>query len=208
MRDKLLKLADILVFSCLGISAIRYYSTNPNILDIINIAALLYVVVRRPDVNTITLVTIILALRIADSLIFADLSGLNNYILHPVLFLFNVVAIGLVWFRPLLASKYGPASTKGHKALAVTHQDIIIGFVFTLQGVWQLLAFLEHVSRHFDDVGLGGVFDVSWWYEHSRLVYNSYPTVQFTFALVGVLILYFMTFDGSKSGVNNKNQGG
>ena len=198
MHSNFLKVVDAIVFAGLGWLGVKFYVENPNIFDVVNIAALLYVLVRQRDVNTVSLVLLVLLLRLIDSVVFFDLSGLNNYVLHFVLLSFNVVSIVLIWFRPLLVSRYGPVAIRRHKDLAVTHQDIFIGFVFTLQAIWQLLAFVEHVTRHFDDIGLASILDATWWYQNSRLIYNSYPIVQFILAVLGIGVLYFMTFDASK----------
>ncbi len=197
-NSNLLKALDLAVFSVLGYFAIQYYVTAPNVFDVINIGALVYVMVRRPDINTVTLTLLILVGRLIDSVLLYDMEQVGGYIAYPVLFLFNVVAIVLIWFRPLLVSKYGFGRVRNHKELAVTHQDIVIGFLFTLQAIFQLLAFIEHLSRHTNDLGLGSFLDANWWYENSRIIYNHYEEIQFLFAVLGLLILYFMTFDSSK----------
>ncbi len=197
-NNYLLKAADLVVFSILAYLAAQYYVVNSNMFDAINIGALAYVMIRRPDINTVTLTLLILAGRLIDSVLLYDMQQVGGYIAYPVLFLFNVVAIVLIWFRPLLVSKYGVGRMRNHKELAVTHQDIVIGFLFTLQAIFQLLAFIEHLSRHLDDIGLAQVLDANWWYENSRIIYNHYEEIQFLFAVLGLLILYFMTFDSSK----------
>jgi hypothetical protein len=154
--------------------------------------------IRRPDVNTVTLGALLLTARFIDSLVFYDFENANAYVFYSVLILITVFVILGIWFRSFITSNYGPGRLKHHKDLAVTHQDLVIGFVYILQMIVQLLALLEHVTRHFDDVGLGGLFDVNWWRQNSMLIYNVYPEIQQVFSVVGLGVLYYMTFDASK----------
>jgi hypothetical protein len=196
-RENILKIVDFIVFSVLFYFGIQNYIVNPNIFDVVNIIALVYVMIRRPDVNTVTLVLIILIGRVFDSLAFFDFQNSSGYILYSTLFFMNLIAVIVIAFRPVLISKIMPSN----KNLAVTHQDMVIGFLFTLQGVFQLIMLLEHMTRTFDVIGLGEFFDVEWWAKNSLFFYNKYEIGQFIFAVAGLVILYFMTFKRSKKTV-------
>ena len=198
MNTFIMRLVDIAVFSILAYLAATSYVAAPNLFDLINLLALVYVACRKPDINTVSLVCLIVTGRVIDSVLFYDLINLSNYWLHSCLFLLNTVAITVIWFRPLLVARWAPQWVGDHRQLALTHQDMLLGGIFTLQAVFQLLALLEHISRHLADFGLLAETDGIWWYENSRFIFDCYQTVQFGFALLTVSVLYFMTFDAVK----------
>jgi hypothetical protein len=81
-------------------------------------------------------VLLILVGHVIDSMLLYDMGMVDGYIASLVFLLFNVAAIVIIWFRPLLVSNYGSSGVRGHRDLAVTHQDIVLGFLFTLQAVF------------------------------------------------------------------------
>jgi hypothetical protein len=194
----ILKALDATLFIGLLYFIYRYYLNNPNTLDFVGLLAIVYVMIRRPDINTMTLGALLLSARLFDTLVFYDFENANPYVFYAVLVLINVLIVLGIWFRSFIITNYGPGKLKHHKDLAVTHQDLVIAFVCIFQAVFQFLALLEHVTRHFDDVGLDGLFDVNWWQQNSMLIYNVYPEVQQVFSVAGLAILYYMTFDASK----------
>lgn len=188
------KFLDFAIFAVLIYLAYHYYylyvsAPNPNITDAIkfdavNIAALLYVIFRKPDINTVSLALIILVGRVLDTFIFYGVVQLNNFVLFTVLFSFNLFGVLLIWFRPLVVTRV----YNDHDDLAVTDQDNVLGLLLLAQAVFQLLCLIEHGTRRINQ----------WWYENARLLYNNYELIQFVFAIGGIAILYFMTFDASK----------
>lgn len=199
-----LKLIDVAVFIGLFYLGLEFHVDDPNIFDVVYVTAMFYVLIRKHDINTVTLVLIVMLIRLSDSVLFFDYEDFNGYVFYSTLVLINLFGVGLIWFRPWLVSNFGPNFVRNHNGLAVTHQDLMMGFLFSVQALFQLLALLEHVSRHFDDIGLGGIFDVHWWREHSLFIYTRYEMGQFVFSVAGLAILYFMTFDASKTRHDHK----
>ncbi|MCJ8270089.1 MAG: hypothetical protein MJK04_11895 [Psychrosphaera sp.] len=76
--------------------AAQYYFANPNIFDAANIAAQVYAIGRRLDINTVTLVLLILVGRVIDSMLLYDMEIVDGYIGSLVFLLFNVVAITII----------------------------------------------------------------------------------------------------------------
>jgi hypothetical protein len=196
--SNLLRITDITVFAILFYLGLMSYIDNPNIFDVLNTIAVLYVLVRRQDINTLTLVAILIPMHLFNGIVFFHYEQVNGYVFYAAQMASHAVAVILICFRPLVVSRVGPPALRGNKNLAVTQQDLLMGFVLTIQAIFQGLALLEHVSRHFADIGLGNVLDAQWWFENSRLIYNHYETGQFMFTVTALIILYFMTFDASK----------
>jgi hypothetical protein len=194
----ILKVFDAVLFIGLLYFIYVSYTSNLNLFDFIGLLAIVYVMIRRPDVNTVTLGVLLLSVRLFDSLVFYDYENTNAYVFYSALIIINLIVVVAIWFRSFITANYGPARLRHHKDLAVTHQDLVIVYVFLCQAAFQLFALLEHITRHFDNVGLGGLFDVNWWRQNSMFIYNLYPEVQMTFSIVGLGILYYMTFDASK----------
>lgn len=188
MKSNILKAVDLVLFAALTYWAYLYYVADPHIFDVVNLVALVYVMVRRPDVNTLSLAFIILAGRVLDSALLYNVDQWGGFVAYPVLILFNIAGILLIWFRPVIASKYGPGAMHDHDDFAVTEQDNVLGLLLTVQAIFQGLMLIEHATRLINP----------WMFEHSRILYDQYEVVQFVFAVIGVGILYFMTFDASK----------
>lgn len=205
MNSKLLhKLFDLAVFSILCYFAIHFYqtyaATQDNIaaykFDLVYVATALFVMARRPDINTLSLGVILLSLRAFSRLLLFDLSGLSGFIVYPAFLLFDLLAICLIWFRPVLFYKYiGPF--KGKPGYALTNQDDAMWLLYGLNAVFMLLMTIEHASRKIND----------WFYENSRILYNSYETIQFVFMVAGLVVLYYMTHDNSKKKREDRNKG-
>jgi hypothetical protein len=194
----ILKIFDAVLFIVLLYFIYISYTNNLNLFDFIGLLAIVYVMVRRPDVNTVTLGALLLSVRLFDSIVFYDYENTNAYVFYAALVLFNVLAVLGTWFRSFIISNYGFGRLRHHKDLAVTHQDLVIAYVFICQAAFQLLALLEHIVRHLDDIGLSDLFDTVWWRHNAMFIYNSYPIIQLIFSVTGLAILYYMTFDASK----------
>lgn len=191
----LLPLIDFLVFSVLLYFGALFYITEPSLFDTVHIIALVYVMVRRFDVNTVTLVIIILVAKVAESLIFADISQFNGYTFHASLILFGIVCLFTVGLRPLLVSRLLPRSSKLQLNLTVTHQDLVIGFAIIAQTLFHTLMLFEASLRNIGTFDFTNTFDQQWWFENARLLYDNYKSIQFGLAMLGIVVLYAMTVD-------------
>ena len=191
----LLPLIDFFVFAVLTYFAALFYVTEPSIFDTVHIIALLYVMVRRFDVNTVTLVLVILTVKIAESLIFADISGFSGYTFHASIMLLSFVCVFVVSLRAYIVSQLLPSSSKLQQNLTVTHQDLVIGFTFLAQAMVQLLMLFEASLRNIGDFDFTGTLDQQWWFENARLLYDNYKSIQFGLAMLGILVLWLMTVD-------------
>lgn len=183
----ILKLIDIVAFAGLFVLAFQHRETNAHIFDIISVVAMIYVMARNPDVNTVTLISFILAARVMDSLAFADYQNLNPYLFYTVIAVGNTVMVGIVWARPLLVAKYGPKFLRENKRLTITHQDSFIALIYMAYAFLPVMMLIEHIIRHLDDVSFKPIF-----------VYNSYEEIHLLLAALSILVLYFMTFEKSK----------
>lgn len=186
------KLADAIVFITALYFGIHFYISNALLFDLVGLAVVAYIAIRRPDINTLSLILILLATTIPPAVFIHSANSLNSYILHSSLFVINAIGVILIWSRPLLLIRYGPESIKAK--MTVNRQDWALGYLFTFQSIWQLCLFMEHVTRHRADIGLGGLFG-AW---TPRNFYDAYEVGQFGFSILTFLILYFMTFDKSK----------
>jgi hypothetical protein len=182
-----IKIIDIAVFLILLILAGIYHKANPNIFDIVSITAMIYVMVRNPDVNTVTLISIILAVRVTDSVLLADYEQLNAYLFYAGIAAANALMISVVIVRPVLVCRYGPKFLRDNKRLTMTHQDAMIAWLYFAHAVAPVIVLIEHIIRHLDDVAFKPVF-----------FYNIYKPTQLVLAVLGILVLYFMTFEKSK----------
>jgi hypothetical protein len=189
MINKLMKLVDFVIFATLWVVAYHYYRqymampdsniSDALIFDAVNIAALIFVMLRRPDVNTVSLAAILLIGRSIDALLLQNFTTMSGWFVYPVLILFNVVGVILIWFRPLWASKI-----KDSDNYAVTNQDQTMVLLFACQALFMLVMLIEHAARRMG-------FEMMFFYTY-------FPFIQFFFTVIGVMILYFMTFDASK----------
>ncbi len=189
-----LKLADAMVFITAIYLGVQFYISNSYFFDFIGLAVVAYIALRKPDINTITLIAILMATVLTPVVFIYSATSLNNYWLHSLLLIINIAGVVLIWMRPFLLLKYGPLFIRQNKNIAVTRQDWALGYLFTFQALWQLVLFIEHLIRHLDDIGLDGLFG-NWTPMH---FYNVYEVGQFGFSILTLMILYFLTFDKSK----------
>lgn len=190
----LLKLFDLLAFCILGYFAVYFYhlhaTTQSSVtvyqFDLINAVTILFVIIRRPDINTVTLGVILLAVRLIERLLLFDMHDLNGFIVYPLILILDILTVIMIWFRPVLFSNYGPF--KGKSGYAVTRQDNAMWVLFALNAIFMLLMTLEHATRQVN----------TWLFENSRLLYNLYETIQLVFIVTGFVVLYYMTHFSSK----------
>lgn len=189
-----LKLVDIVVFVVLfylGFDSYTQYAATLEPMqalyfDLVFVGSMLYVMARRPDVNTITLVMALLAIRIVDTIFLPFIQSISGFAYYLAMLILLVVLIIAVWTRPLIFSKVWPF--KGNPNFAVTHQDNVFASLLTVQALFMLLMLIEHGTRRFGP----------WWHENSRILYNNFETIQLLFTIGGFIILYYMTFDKAK----------
>lgn len=185
----IIKIIDVVVFAGLFILAFEYYAENPSVFDVITIVALVYVALRNPDVNTVTLISLILIERAIDSTIlyFIGDQNLSAYIYYPMIAAINAGMLFLVVVRPVLLSRYGPEFLREHKRLTMTHQDAMIAWLYFAFAALPILTLIEHIIRHLDDVTWSPMF-----------FYNLYQPAQLVLGVLAIMVLYFMTFEKSK----------
>jgi hypothetical protein len=134
---------------------------------------------RRPDVNTVSLAGILVIGRCIDVVLLQNIMVMSGWIAYPVLILFNVIGVILIWFRPVWASKI-----KASDNYAITNQDQAMVLLFACQALFMLVMLIEHAARRMG-------FDVMFFY-------GLFENIQFVFTMFGIAILYFMTFNASK----------
>jgi hypothetical protein len=189
----MLKIIDAVVFIFVIYFGIHYYRTDHLIFDLLGLASAAYISLRKPDVNTLTLVFILLIANLIPAVVIYGHGQLGGYWLYSMLSIVNVVAVIAIWARTFILLRYGPSWLQKHASnINPNRQDTVMGLLFTFQALWQLLQFGEHLIRHRDDIGLGGLFG-DW---SPMLFYDMYKTGQFGFSVLTLLILYFLTFNG------------
>lgn len=197
MKTTILKIIDIVVFTTLLIFAVKYYESNPSIFDVISIITMIYVMVRNPDVNTVSLILIILAVRLLYAFVLTSIgdTSLNSYLFYSSIIASNVIMIGVVIARPALISKYGPKFIRNHERITMTHQDAMIAWLYFAHAVVPIVVLIEHIIRHLDDVDFKPMF-----------FYDIFKPTQLVLAVLAILVLYFMTFEKSKEARNAKEK--
>ena len=198
-QSKILKVTikafDALIFVAFVYFGIEFYQVDHKMFDMIGLLAIAYIAIRKPDVNTLSLIFILLMASVTPAIIIYSNEQISGYWLYAILFVINLVGVIAIWSRTFILLRYGPTWVKNYAAnIHPNRQDQVMGLLFTIQGLWQLLQFLEHLVRHRNDIGLGGLLD-GW---VPMLFYNMYKTGQFGFSIITLLILYFMTFEMSK----------
>jgi hypothetical protein len=178
----MIKLLDITVFALLIYLALSYYTVNAHVFDLVNIIALVYVLVRRADINTKTLVTLGIMYKVVDSVVLYKFEGMNPFLFYTALIILNLFFAYLVIHRPVHFSKYGP--WKGSK-FTITNQDDVILLFLVVQVIWMVLLLIETATRRINE----------WFYENSRILYDVYPEIQIGFAVISLMVVWFMTID-------------
>lgn len=190
----LLKFVDVLVFVAIVYFGVHYYQINHLVFDLIGLSGLIYIAIRKPDLNTLTVIFILFMTSAIPAIAIYGHGQLGGYSLYSTLFVVNLVGVLAIWSRPFVLLRFGPDWLRNRAAeLNPTKQDQVLGILFSIQAFWQLMQFLEHLTRHRADIGLGHMFD-DW---KPMLFYNMYKTGQLSFSILTLLILYFMTFDKS-----------
>lgn len=192
--NRLYKTVDNLVFLLIGYLTFTQYfqyvetgnSFNDLLFSLINIAAAIYTVLRRRDLNTVTLAIIFIGITCISRILLMDPTNSTGFYAYTIYALLDLLAVGLIWFRPILFSSIKP--WKGKQGFHVTKQDNVMWMIYAANGIFMLLMLLEHATRRINP----------WWYENSRILYNHYEVIQMIFIVGGLMTLYFMTFEKSK----------
>lgn len=194
LSGHLTKLADATVFAGLFFINFEYFWSQPYFFDVVALAAMAYVVVRKRDANTISLILLIV---LADSISFllTSVADQNGYVVYGGLLVIASSMTMVIKHRASLLSNYGPSSIKNKATLKLTYQDGLITLMYGFQAVLQFAALMEHSFRHLDDFGLEGLFG-DW---KPMLFYTMYRIQLFGFSVFSLVIFYFMTFDKSKA---------
>ena len=193
-RQGFLNLIDAIVFTTLLYFGSMYYVDHHKIYAVIAVVSMLYVAVRKSDVNTLTLVPILIFSETFPLTIIPSPESITSYQLHTTFLLIYIVTTVLIILRSFWLPRYGPKFIANNSNLTITHQDMIMTALFLMQSIWQVTQLLEHFIRHIDDIGLGSLFG-GW---KPMFFYDIYKTGQFGFSILTLIILYFMTFDQSK----------
>ena len=192
--NALYKVVDTAVFLLLGYLAFDQYrqyietgaSSSDLLFTAINVVAALYIILRKRDVNTITLGLVIIGILCVGRILLSDPTNSSGFYAYVVYAILNWLTVYLIWFRPLLFSNIKPFKGKG--GFHVTKQDNVMWMVYAANGLFMVLMLIEHATRRIN----------TWWYENSRILYNNYETIQIVFVILGLVTLYFMTFNHSK----------
>ena len=181
-----MKAADAVVFLSLLLLALKYYALSPNVFDVITIVAMIYVMLRNRDINTVSLITIMALAKIIDAVIFYDYQLINPYLFYALVAIINFSLVRLVHVRFLLLYRYGPSFIRNHRGLTFTHQDAMLGWVYSAAAALPTLALIEHSIRHFNLLGFEPMF-----------FYTLYKPVQLLLAIIMIVVLYLMTYPKS-----------
>jgi len=189
-----LRVLDALMFALVGYFALNEYwsyhttmnSQHEHLFEVATIGLVVYIMLRKSDVNTVTLgVTALVIFAIRKTLVISATQSSGAWV-YVVYLLASLAAVYLIWFRPLIFASFGP--WKGRKGFYVTRQDRYLWVVYVLNALFLLAVLVEHGLRRIDNT----------WYENARFLYNNYETIQFLFILAGIAVLYLMTFERSK----------
>lgn len=191
-----LKILDALVFAIFIYLGIQSYQVDHKMFDLISLLAMVYVAIRKPDINTLSLIFILFIASLIPAIFIYGNEQLGGFALYSMLFLVNIAGIIAIWSRPFMLLRYGPRNWMQQHAAAIrpNKQDQILGLLFSLQALWQLMQFLEHLIRHRNNIGLETLFG-NWL---PMFLYNIYQTGQFGFAILTLLILFIFTRSNSR----------
>lgn len=188
------KVIDALAFLTFGAFALYHFQLyratmvdyHGHLFELTTAIAVIYTMLRKRDVNTVTLGLIVLTTYLVGNMPFFSSMSTSGFSVYLVFFIFNCFAVVLIWLRPLLFSRITPWWRT--QDMRITRQDRYMWVTYALNGVFMLAMFIEHGLRKIDDS----------WHEHARFLYDRFELIQLIFLMVGLLIFYYMTFDASK----------
>ena len=98
---------DCVIFSFIAYSAVHFYLLADYLAyDLIRMSALLYVAVRKPDANTISLISFLLIFNAVPLALIYGYGDPSAYLLYSVSLATSYVAYVIILARPLLMIKY------------------------------------------------------------------------------------------------------
>jgi hypothetical protein len=177
---------DATVFITLLLFANQYHAKNPNSFDIVALLAALYVMLRRRDINTLSLISLMLIAKVVESVVFYDLRAINPYLYYAVVAGGNAIWVRLVHLRFMLLFRYGPRFFRHNKALTFTHQDAMIGWLYSATAGLAAVTLVEHSLRHLAGLNIEPMF-----------FYTLYQPGQLLLAVATIVVLYLMTYPRS-----------
>ena len=183
---KLKPLIDATVFISLFMLAVHYFTLNPNVFDILIIVAMAYVMVSNRDINTVSLISIIATAKLLESVIFYYYTEVNPYFFYTFFAVANYMMVKVVHVRFLILFRYGPSFIRHNKKLTFTHQDAMMGWVFSASAALPACMLVEHSIRHLD-----------WFNFKPMFFYTLYQPAQLLLAVITILVLYLMTYPKS-----------
>ena len=189
-----LKVIDALAFLIFGAFALYHFQLyrvtmvdfHGHLFEVTTITALIYTMVRKRDVNTVTLGLIVLTIFLIGNMPFFSSMATSGFSVYLVYFLFNLLAVVLIWLRPFLFSRL--SSWGSEQDMHITRQDRYMWATYALNALFMLAMLIEHGLRKIDQS----------WHENARFLYNRFELIQLIFIAFGLLVFYYMTFDASK----------
>jgi hypothetical protein len=138
-------------------------------------------------INIVGLISIIMAMRVVEKLLWWLVVDANNYIIFGSYFLIDLPVILLVAFRAPLSrfiefKRFGEFDAQRY---TITNADLVIGKVYMIYCLINLLALGENALRHLDDFGFDKSADATvWLYNHARVIWSSYEYVKYMLNMI------------------------
>lgn len=168
-----MKIFDYFSFVLIIIASVKWYMI-PHYFDVLVLASLMYCAFRRrEDVNIISLCFILVIFKVVNAGIMSGAQSMRPIVYFSLMAFMNVVVLGLIWTRPSTLSQIGPF--KRRSGWTITNADDMIGLVFILMIVFDILLIIEQALRY-----LG--FDARWFYD-------MYEIIQLSFAIISISVL-------------------
>jgi hypothetical protein len=158
------------------------FITNTTIFPLIFIATCCFVIYQNwQHVNIAGLVIIILVMKVVEMPLWHFVDKSNNYIVFASYFLIDLPVILLVTFRVQL-SRFTEFRRFGHfdkTRYTITNADLIVGKIYILYCLINVLALVENGLRHLDDFGLDSQSsNAVWLYKNARVIWNNYEYIK------------------------------
>lgn len=157
----------------------------------------------RHHANIAALILIILVMKILEMPLWYLVDKTNNYLVFSSYFLIDLPVILLVAFRVPL-SRYIEYRRFGHfdkTRYTITNADLIVGKIYILYCLINLLALIENGLRHLDDFGFDSQSDTAvWLYHNARLIWNNYEYIKHGMNMVEFIAILTTASNYMRSG--------
>lgn len=168
-----MKLFDYSAFLLIVIASLKWYMV-PHYFDILILLSLLYCAARRyEDVNIVSLCFLLSAFKLINAGIMSGAACMRPIVYFSLMAFMNILVLGLIWTRPVIFSQITPF--KRRDGWKITNADDLIGLVFILMILFDVILVLEQVLRY---LGLD-----------ARMFYNLYENIQLGFAIISIAVL-------------------